>query len=184
MSNARYGNRPGPGPRKITGFAAKNKLLDTCKAQALVSTNMKPVSLVLALLLGALGSAAAQTPAAAPSLQQMLRVHRWKKRLLLVAAPSAEQAGFRRQKELLAAAPAALQARDILVLDVLYDRLNPADLQYLQQQTGLRPPAFGVALIGKDGGVKRTSPQPLAPADLFGTVDQMPMRRQEMKRRP
>ncbi len=145
---------------------------------------MKIAFFALAALLGALSTVAAQTPAAAPSLQQVLRVQRWKKRLLLVAAPSAGQVDFKRQKALLAAVPAALQDRDILVLEVLYNGLGLADLRYLQQQTGLRPPAFGVVLIGKDGGVKRTSPQPLAPADLFGTVDQMPMRRQEVKRRP
>ncbi|OGX91137.1 hypothetical protein BEN49_20965 [Hymenobacter coccineus] len=68
------------------------------------------------------------------------------------------------------------------VIDVFYDQLSAADRQ-LAQRLGLRPPAFGVVLVGKDGGTKRTSATPLAPDDLFGTVDKMPMRRQEMRRR-
>ncbi|RZK33884.1 MAG: DUF4174 domain-containing protein, partial [Hymenobacter sp.] len=42
--------------------------------------------------------------------------------------------------------------------------------------------SFSVVLIGKDGGVKLAQTQPLAPENLFGTVDKMPMRKQEAKR--
>ncbi|MGI4883840.1 MAG: DUF4174 domain-containing protein [Janthinobacterium lividum] len=142
---------------------------------------MKYFYFLLAALLGAPPWAAAQTPAAAP-LQQALRAGRDRQRLLLVGAPTAKHPAFKRQKELLAAAAGQLQERDIRVLDVFYDQLNSADRQ-LAQRLGLRPPAFGVVLVGKDGGAKRTSAVPLMPDDLFGTVDKMPMRRQEMQRR-
>lgn len=142
---------------------------------------MKYFCCLVAALLGALPWAAAQTPAAA-SLRQTLRAGRDQRRFLLVGAPSAEHLDFKRQKALLAAAADQLQARDIRVLDVFYDQLSPADRQQAQR-LGLRPPAFGVVLVGKDGGVKRTSATPLMPDDLFGTVDKMPMRQQEMRRR-
>ncbi len=140
---------------------------------------MKCFYFLLAALLGPLPWTAAQTPAA--PLQQALRAGRDERRFLLVGAPSAAHPDFKRQKALLAPAAGQLQARDMQVIDVFYDQLSTADRQ-LAQRLGLRPPAFGMVLVGKDGGAKRTSATPLLPADLFGTVDKMPMRRQEMRR--
>lgn len=134
---------------------------------------------LLALLLPA--SPASQAPKPT-SLAQTLREFRWKKRVLLVAAPRPEQADFQAQKQLLAPVSRELAERDILVLDVLYHRLSAADRQYLTRKTGVRPLAFAAVLIGKDGGVKLTSARPLAPAALFAAVDQMPMRQDELRR--
>lgn len=41
---------------------------------------------------------------------------------------------------------------------------------------------FKVRLIGKDGGEKLASSKPVTMSELFAVIDQMPMRRQEMKR--
>ncbi|MDO7884667.1 DUF4174 domain-containing protein [Hymenobacter cheonanensis] len=130
--------------------------------------------------LGLLALLAAQ-PAPGPDLARTLRASRWQHRLLLVGAPTASQADFQRQKALLAEAEEGLAARDFKVIEVLYDRLSPADRQCWTQQLGQPLAGFRVLFIGKDGGVKRTETQPLAPASLFGTVDKMPMRRQEMR---
>lgn len=138
-------------------------------------------ALLPSLLLGMVLRLAAQTPLP-PGLEQTLRANRGQKRILLVAAATAEQADFRRQKAQLAAQQAGLTERDFVVLEVLYNQLPAADQRFLGRQLGLRPPAFAVVLLGKDGGVKLRSARPLAPAALFGIVDQMPMRRQEMRR--
>jgi hypothetical protein len=144
---------------------------------------MKLISSVLPLtalvLVAAL--ALAQTPRPA-SLAQQLRASQWQKRVLLVGAPTAGQADFQQQKKLFAAAAAQLQERDLLVLELPYDQLSAADRQYWTRELKQSLTQFAVVLIGKDGGVKRTETQPLAPADLFGTVDKMPMRRQEARR--
>ena len=76
-----------------------------------------------------------------------------------------------------------MAARDLQVVEVLYNQLSPADRQCWTQQLGQALVGFRVVLVGKDGGVKRVETQPLAPASLFGTVDKMPMRRQEMRGR-
>ncbi|HEX8657453.1 MAG TPA: DUF4174 domain-containing protein [Hymenobacter sp.] len=144
---------------------------------------MKRLLLLLAapLLLPGLLVVAAQTPK--PSrLAETLRASRWQQRVLLVAAPSAGHADFQHQKKLLATSAAGLATRDFLVLDVLYDQLSSADQQFLAHKLGVRPPTFAAVLIGKDGGVKLRSAQPIAPQTLFDTVDQMPMRRAEMQR--
>jgi hypothetical protein len=140
----------------------------------------RPYRLVFLLLFGSL-LLTAQTPKPM-SLEQTLRESRWKKRVLLVAAPNARQADFSTQKALLKANEKDLAERDFLVLDVLYDQLSAADQQFLTQKTGIKPPQFAAVLIGKDGGVKEKSSRPIPPADLFGTVDKMPMRRTEMRK--
>jgi len=140
-----------------------------------VTTWLLPALLALASPL-----LAAQT-AAPPGLARQLRTSRWQHRVLLVGAPTATQADFQRQKALLAASEKGLAERDFRIIEVLYDQLVPADRQCWTQQLGQPLAGFRVVLIGKDGGVKRTETQPLAPAEIFGTVDKMPMRRQEMR---
>lgn len=139
-------------------------------------TRLLPVACLA--LVAVLGVAQAPRPA---SLAQQLRASRWQKRVLLIGAPTASQADFQQQKKLLAAVPDQLRERDFLVLELPYDQLAPADRQYWAQELKQPLAGFAVVLIGKDGGVKRTERQPLAPADLFGTVDKMPMRRQEAR---
>lgn len=127
--------------------------------------------------------ALAQAPRlSSTGLAQKLRASHWQKRVLLIGAPTAGQAEFQQQKKLLAGATSQLAERDFLVLELPYDHLTPADRQYWQQELKQSLTAFSVVLIGKDGGVKRTETRPLPPADLFGTVDKMPMRRQEARR--
>jgi hypothetical protein len=133
---------------------------------------------LLALATGPLLAAQATAP---PTLAERLRASRWHHRVLLIGAPTADQAELKRQKTLLATDAAGLAERDVQVMEVLYDQLSPADRQCWTQQLGQPLAGFRVVLIGKDGGAKRTETQPLAPASLFGTVDKMPMRRQEMR---
>jgi hypothetical protein len=137
--------------------------------------------LLLAILLLPAGLVAAQKSPPSASMAQTLRAYRSKKRLLLVGAPTANAPGLLQQKKLLASAGPQLKERDFLVLQLIYDQLLPADRQYWTQELKQPLTGFAVVLIGKDGGVKRTSTQPLAPADLFGIVDKMPMRKQEAK---
>jgi hypothetical protein len=137
-------------------------------------------TLSLLLCQSLVGTAQTATP---QPLEQTLRESLGKNRVLLITATTAEQADFKAQKALLAAHPQALADRDFLVLEALYDQLSPVDRNYLMQRIGLKLPTFCVALIGKDGGVKEKSRRPIIPADLFGTVDRMPMRREEMRRK-
>ncbi len=82
---------------------------------------------------------------------------------------------------MLAAGEKGLAERDFKVIEVVYDQLSPADRQCWTQQLGQPLQDFRLVLIGKDGGVKRVDTTPLALAALFGTVDKMPMRREEMR---
>lgn len=139
-----------------------------------------PIAPWLAALLLSLQAA---RPAAAPtSLAATLRASRWQQRVLLLGASTAAQADFQRQKQLLATEANGLADRDFKVIEVLYTGLSPADRQCWTQHLGQPLQGFRLVLIGKDGGVKRIETAPIAGADIFGTVDKMPMRRQEMRR--
>jgi hypothetical protein len=146
-----------------------------------MTTPLKSLLLGAALLLPASLVAAQKAPPATPTLAQTLRANRYKKRILLVGAPTASAPELAQQKKLLASAGPQLQDRDLLLLQLLYSQLAPADRQYWTQELKQSLTSFSVVLIGKDGGVKLTQLQPVTPADLFGTVDKMPMRRQEAK---
>ena len=142
---------------------------------------MTATTWLLPALLALASPLLAAQPPAPPTLAAQLRASRWQHRVLLIGAPTAAQADFQRQKALLATDEKGLAERDFKILEVLYDQLAPADRQYWTQQLSQPLAGFRVVLIGKDGGVKRTETQPLAPTEIFGTVDKMPMRRQEMR---
>ncbi|WP_324677483.1 DUF4174 domain-containing protein [Hymenobacter sp. GOD-10R] len=117
-----------------------------------------------------------------PSLAETLRAGKWEKRMVLLYAPAADNAEFKQQKSLLAQAQGAVHDRDIRVLELTANQLSAADKQYLQQQLKVEPTQFTVLLIGKDGGVKLRQTKALTAQQLFGTIDKMPMRQQEMKK--
>jgi hypothetical protein len=140
--------------------------------------------IVLLLVAGLVASALfAHAQSARPTaLAQTMKAQRWQNRVLLIGAPTAANADLQQQQKLLTAVPDELRERDFLVLALLFDQLSAADRQYWTQELKQSLTRFSAVLIGKDGGVKRTETKPLAPADLFGTVDKMPMRRQEARR--
>jgi hypothetical protein len=147
-----------------------------------MTTYLKSLLLGVALLLPASFVAAQKAPPATTTLAQTLRANRWKKRILLVGTPTADAPELMQQKKQLGTAGPRLQEYDMLVLQLVYSQLSPTDRQYWTQELKQSLTSFSVVLIGKDGGVKLTQLQPVAPADLFGTVDKMPMRKQEAKR--
>jgi len=126
--------------------------------------------------------ALAAQPRPLVSLAQTLRASRWQQRVLLLTAPSAQDANFKRQTALLAAGRAALKARDVRVLNAPFDQLSAADQRLLTRQLRLGSSAFTVLLLGKDGGEKLRRARPMTVAELTAVIDQMPMRRQEMRR--
>ncbi|MET4106553.1 DUF4174 domain-containing protein [Hymenobacter sp. UYP22] len=135
----------------------------------------------ISVVLGCLGLLATTCPAQT-SLAALLKASKWQKRVLLLCAPTADDANLRRQQQLLGPVVDDMNARDLLVREVLFDHLTDPDRRYLREQLGVKTTSFTVLLIGKDGGVKQRAGTPLPPARLFTTIDAMPMRRQEMRR--
>ncbi|WP_417724986.1 DUF4174 domain-containing protein [Salipiger sp.] len=137
----------------------------------------------LALLAGA-GTIAATMIAAkpvedifrpAPSNLSDLAGLRWKHRVLLIFAPSGTDGRYLRQLALLELTEPGLKARDMLILSDLAGR----GVSALRDR--FAPDGFRVVLLGKDGLVKLDRSGLVRPADLFGLIDGMPMRRREMR---
>ncbi len=112
--------------------------------------------------------------AASPTIVQT----RWERRVLIVAAPSAEDTALAEQRRILANWKSNADARDLTIVEVVGDTVRGAT----DTAAGLRrkyrlPAAFTAILIGKDGGEKLRSAKPFPAAALEATIDAMPMRR-------
>ncbi len=133
--------------------------------------------LALSLALASLGAALVTMPALA---QSDLAPYRDKNRLLLVFAPSKTDPRWEKQNALLAASAAAFAERDLRRFDYLeHGGPNSAGLR---ARYGVKPGQFQVILVGKDGHAAWRSPAPASVDSLTGRIDQMPMRREEIKR--
>ena len=103
-----------------------------------------------------------------------LNEYRWRNRLILLFAASAEDPAYTEQRDVLEAVTEGLLERHVVVLS----DTDPEAAGALR--TRFKPQGFEVLLIGKDGGVKLRQRQPVAAETLFATIDAMPMRRREM----
>lgn len=94
--------------------------------------------------------------------------------MLLVFTLSTEDENYLEQKHLLEGAEDGVLERDVVVLFV-NDPTDPLRADYRISKD------FTVVLIGKDGTEKERFSKPIEPERLFGLIDQMPMRRREMR---
>jgi len=148
----------------------------------------------LALLLLALVPALA-IDQDAPSLASL----KDKNRVLLIFAPSEQTPDFQRQFDLLSKHAYDMRDRDLILLPVVTIASAPTNANTLRvshppvasetQQLSLRhrfhvaPDVFTVILIGKDGGEKLRQHTPITAEKLNATIDAMPMRRDEMRKK-
>ena len=116
---------------------------------------------------------------AAPRVDDPLAIYRGKARVLVVLAADPTDAKLRRQKELYADMKAGAEQRDLALVEALG---SSAEATALRRTFGLGE-GFQAMLVGKDGGEKLTSTDPLGPAELFPLIDSMPMRQDEMRKR-
>ncbi|WP_062211148.1 DUF4174 domain-containing protein [Aureimonas sp. AU12] len=120
-------------------------------------------------------------PAHAKTLDDL----RWDKRVLVLVAADADSEALARQRREILSNEAALGERDMLVFAIVDGRAAPvygtppsdapADIARRLGVEGR--PSFEAILVGKDGGVKWRSAEPVALAKILGVIDAMPMRR-------
>ncbi|MHA7060080.1 DUF4174 domain-containing protein [Aquimarina sp. M1] len=122
------------------------------------------------------------------ALSQSLNKHLWKDRLLLVVADSYENPKLVEQHKEFENKPMAVADRKLIMYQItpssyqkgikkstpiensdFYKKFNPSNRDFM------------VILIGLDGGIKLTSNNVLSSSQIFGNIDQMPMRRQGLR---
>ncbi|PYE29271.1 uncharacterized protein DUF4174 [Rhizobium sp. PP-CC-3A-592] len=113
----------------------------------------------------------------------------WKNRVLIVFANSGDP-DVVEQRRLLVDDTKALADRNMVVLEVVGDTVKPiygkataVTEQELRKDAGIEEGSrFTAILVGKDGGIKLRATEPVAPVQLFGLIDSMPMRANEASR--
>lgn len=126
-------------------------------------------------------------PQAAPAVvapAPTLAAFRWRRRVVLAFAPSAEDPRLLDQRRLLQGLTQGVNDRDLAFVAVT-DRTGgaadaPADLR---RRFHVAREAFAVILVGKDGHEALRRDRPIPAAELSAVIDAMPMRRDEVRRR-
>jgi hypothetical protein len=114
----------------------------------------------------------------------------WKNRPILVFAPSAEEPAYRTQVRLLIDNAAGCEERDIVLFLLPVEGRRTVDgtpvshgaSDLLWKQFRVPVDRFAILLVGKDGGVKLRSEEPVSADEIFRLIDRMPLRRREMQR--
>jgi hypothetical protein len=117
--------------------------------------------------------------------------YRWKRRVLVVSAPSHDDPDLGRQLDMLAQAPGDLADRDMSLVKLLDDGVSAADNRELSADEtaaaraalGIERETFTLRLIGKDGTVKLSADRSTPMTEIYALIDTMPMRRQEIRDR-
>ena len=104
-----------------------------------------------------------------------LDAYLWTNRLIVVFANSELYPNFTKQLELLRARPAELLDCDVIVIT------DTTPVPASDVRTALRPRAFGMVLIDKDGVIKLRKPSPWDVREIARSIDKTALRQQEVR---
>ncbi len=152
------------------------------------------LSLLTCLVLSPVGEAGTTQTSAKHGVKMSsfsLSSQKWKNRVLLVFAPSSSHRTYQQQMQLFEQHQRDFANRDLVLVQVLaqgpsYANGEPIDsstVAHLRDRFGVSKEDFRVVLVGKDGGTKRSDSSPVKANTIFGEIDAMPMRQQEMRER-
>ncbi len=119
-----------------------------------------------------------------------VKEHLWKERVLIVAASSPTNVGYKRQDQLLMKGKKGMKERNLVIYRLYSDHwLNSDNHKISEDQAkeiyrayNIDAQTFSVTLIGKDGGVKMRRDDIVSTREIFQLIDSMPMRQQEMRK--
>ena len=117
-----------------------------------------------------------------------LHQYRWKKRVLVVSAPDADDPKRLEQLAALVSTSDEFADRDMVLVTLLDNadsmadgcKLTSAEVAAARTDLGILPSSFVLKLIGKDGSVKLTASSTVSMEEIYGLIDTMPMRQREM----
>jgi hypothetical protein len=110
------------------------------------------------------------------------------KRVLLIFAASRDDARFKAQVATMQSHVADAEERDLMVIEAPLrgessGAIQLADTDSVRRRFRVGREEFVVLLVGKDGGEKLRSEQPIEFERLRTTIDAMPMRQDEMRKK-
>lgn len=114
----------------------------------------------------------------------------WKKRPLLLFAPSPNSPMYRSVSDSLSAHLDQIQERHMVIIEVFQNGLVRIDgksdsrrtAESFRQQFSAKEGELTAILVGKDGGLKLRQSGSLDLGKIFSLIDTMPMRQQEMRK--
>lgn len=129
--------------------------------------------------------------AISPSNGQDFSSHRWEDRLVIIRTSNSENSLFKKQLEELKNDSEGLKERKIVLYQAVaenYKRGTEEENTWkkIDKENELlnQPSAeFEILLIGLDGRIKIRKKELLTLEELYGTIDQMPMRMSEIRRK-
>ena len=122
---------------------------------------------------------------------QSLDDHLWKDRVVLIFSPDFQSGKGKDQFSILNKEKVELEDRKLIIYQLspetaLKGTLPIDDLVFIKemyQRFSIPKDEFSVLLIGLDGGEKLKQSALLTTEELFGIIDRMPMRKNELRRR-
>lgn len=125
------------------------------------------------------------------ALPMDLTQFQWKNRLLFLFAPDASNPLFNRLQSEITKQSYEVEDRDLVIFEILEQGPSRMNTTPLDRQTAnsirdhfdVPQRLFTLILVGKDGGVKLKRNDQVNLADVFGLVDSMPMRQNEMQQK-
>ena len=116
---------------------------------------------------------------------------KWKNRLLFLFSPTRSHPLFDTLQKSLADRQPGVADRDLVIFEILEsgssrintENMDPQTAQSLRERFEVSPGQFTVILVGKDGGTKMNRNEETQLVDIFGLIDSMPMRQDEMRRK-
>ena len=123
------------------------------------------------------------------SAQNDFSKYKWRNRIVVFSTTSLETESFVTHWQYMKNSTKKIEDRNIQLFVLAKGRLYDKDLKVvsgfqvgpLRQKYQIPNTYEGITLIGKDGGVKFQKTFPLDVKIIFETIDQMPMRKSEMR---
>lgn len=114
---------------------------------------------------------------------------KWKNRVLLIFSPNSTHTNFNSTLRMIKDHQEGFEEKDLVFYEIIensgnYDSdhlLRDEDATKLRDRFNIDPSEFRIILTGKDGGSKYKSDEFIRHKKLFEIIDEMPMRRLEMK---
>lgn len=121
----------------------------------------------------------------------LLKPYHWENRILIVFSLSQESSKYQQQIKIFKKDEPAIEERELVVFKIFEnDGEAPGNKQLSQQEVESLRDHFKITedykmlLVGKDGSVKEAYSKTVAMEEINAVIDAMPMRQQEMQRKP